>query len=38
MVARLAGTESLVIATADHGFIDVAPEESLELPASLALS
>jgi hypothetical protein len=36
MVARLAGTESLIIATADHGFIDVAPEESLELPASLA--
>jgi hypothetical protein len=36
MVARLAGTESLVIATADHGFIDVAPEESLELPSSLA--
>ena len=36
LVARLAGTESLVIATADHGFIDVAPEESLELPPSLA--
>jgi len=36
LIARLAGTESLVIATADHGFIDVAPEESLELPASLA--
>jgi hypothetical protein len=32
----LAGTESIVIATADHGFVDVAPEESLELPASLA--
>lgn len=32
----LAGTESVVIATADHGFVDVAPEESLELPASLA--
>ena len=26
------GTDTLVIATADHGFIDVAPEESLELP------
>ena len=25
-----------VVATADHGFIDVPPEESLELPASLA--
>lgn len=36
LVARLAGTESLIIATADHGFIDVAPEESLELPSSLA--
>jgi hypothetical protein len=36
LVARLAGTESLVIATADHGFIDVAPEESLELPPGLA--
>jgi hypothetical protein len=36
LLARLAGTESLVIATADHGFIDVAPEESFELPASLA--
>src|SRR5919108_984099 len=30
---RLSGTETTVIATADHGFIDVAPEESLELPA-----
>jgi hypothetical protein len=29
----LAGTETTVIATSDHGFIDVAPEESLELPA-----
>jgi hypothetical protein len=36
LAARLSGTESLLIASADHGFIDVAPEESLELPASLA--
>jgi hypothetical protein len=36
LLARLAGTESVVIATADHGFIDVAPEASLELPSSLA--
>jgi hypothetical protein len=36
LLTRLSGTESLVIATADHGFIDVPPEESLELPASLA--
>ncbi len=36
LLARLAGTESAVIATADHGFIDVPPEESLELPGFLA--
>lgn len=36
LLARLSGTGAMVIATADHGFIDVAPEESLELPASLA--
>lgn len=32
---RLAGTDSAIVATADHGFIDVAPQESLELPAAL---
>jgi Type I phosphodiesterase / nucleotide pyrophosphatase len=36
LLERLAGTDSVVVATADHGFIDVAPEESFELPASLA--
>lgn len=36
LLKRLGGTESVVIATADHGFIDVAPEESFELPTSLA--
>jgi len=36
LLARLAGTDTLVLATADHGFIDSAPEESLELPAFLA--
>jgi hypothetical protein len=36
LLARLAGSDTLVIATADHGFIDSAPEESLELPSSLA--
>jgi hypothetical protein len=36
LLARLAGTDSMVIATADHGFIDAAPEESFELPSSLA--
>ena len=29
---RLAGTETALVATADHGFVDVSPEESLELP------
>ena len=33
LLARLSGTDSALIATADHGFIDVAPEETLELPA-----
>ena len=36
IVARLAGTESAILATADHGFIDVPPERSLELPSELA--
>ena len=36
LLARLAGTDSLVIATADHGFVDVEPEFSLELPTFLA--
>ena len=36
LVSLLAGTDSQIIVTADHGFIDVAPEESFELPASLA--
>jgi Type I phosphodiesterase / nucleotide pyrophosphatase len=36
LLERLNGTDSVVVATADHGFIDVAPEESFELPQSLA--
>jgi len=36
LLRRLSGTDSVVVATADHGFIDVPPEDSLELPASLA--
>ena len=36
ILKRLSGTDSTVVATADHGFVDVLPEESLELPASLA--
>ncbi|MDX1374182.1 MAG: alkaline phosphatase family protein [Burkholderiales bacterium] len=38
LLKRLAGTESIVIATADHGFIDSAPEESLELADAPGLS
>jgi hypothetical protein len=36
LVARLSGTETMIIATADHGFIDVPLERSLELPPALA--
>jgi type I phosphodiesterase/nucleotide pyrophosphatase len=36
ILRRLSGTDSIVVATADHGFIDVSPEQSLELPAALA--
>jgi hypothetical protein len=36
LCTRLSGTETTVIATADHGFVDVAPDESLELPSALA--
>jgi hypothetical protein len=36
LLRRLSGTETAVVATADHGFIDVLPETSLELPPSLA--
>ncbi len=34
--SRLSGTDTLILATADHGFIDVPPEDALELPAALA--
>ncbi len=34
LLRRLGGTDTVIVATADHGFIDVAPDESLELPAS----
>ena len=33
---RLRGSETALVATADHGFIDVPPEDSLELPPGLA--
>ncbi len=36
LLARLSGTDSLVIATADHGFVDCPLEDCLELPAALA--
>ena len=36
LLARLSGTDTLVVLTADHGFIDSPPEESVDLPAELA--
>src|SRR5262245_11579680 len=36
LLTRLAGTETIVIATADHGFVDVPDDQCLELPTSLA--
>lgn len=36
LLACLAGTDSLVIATADHGFLDCPREDCLELPPALA--
>ena len=36
LLARLAGTDTIVVLTADHGFIDSPPEESFELPAELS--
>lgn len=33
---RLRGTEATLLVTADHGFVDVSPDESLELPGFLA--
>jgi hypothetical protein len=36
MLARLRGTDTIVVLTADHGFIDCPPEESVELPAELS--
>jgi hypothetical protein len=35
LLARLAGTDTVLVLTADHGFIDCPPAESVELPASL---
>ncbi|MGB3934284.1 MAG: alkaline phosphatase family protein [Burkholderiales bacterium] len=36
LLARLAGTDTLLLLTADHGFIDCPPEQSLELPPQLS--
>ena len=36
LLARLNGTDTLVVLTADHGFMDSPAEESVELPAALA--
>jgi len=36
LLARLAGTDTIVVLTADHGFIDCPVEESLELPPLLS--
>ena len=35
LLARLAGTDTIVVLTADHGFIDSPPEDSVELPSRL---
>jgi len=35
LLVRLGGTDTIVILTADHGFIDCPPEESIELPGKL---
>jgi hypothetical protein len=36
LLARLAGSDTLVVLTADHGFVDCPPGESVELPAELS--
>jgi len=36
LLSRLAGSDTLVVLTADHGFVDSPPEESVELPPTLA--
>ncbi|HUJ86276.1 MAG TPA: alkaline phosphatase family protein [Burkholderiales bacterium] len=38
LLARLAGTDSAVVATADHGFIDCPPETALQLEDGPGLS
>ncbi|HUK03519.1 MAG TPA: alkaline phosphatase family protein [Burkholderiales bacterium] len=36
LLARLAGTDTLIVLSADHGFLDCPKDDAVELPASLA--
>ncbi len=36
LLARLAGTDTMIVLTADHGFVDCPAEESMELPPELS--
>jgi len=36
LLARLGGTDTIIVLTADHGFIDSPPEECVELPSELS--
>jgi hypothetical protein len=36
LLARLAGTDTILVVTADHGFVDVPAAEAIELPSPLA--
>lgn len=36
LVARLAGSDTILVVTADHGFVDVPPAEAIDLPPPLA--
>ncbi len=36
LLARLAGSDALVVLSADHGFVDSPPEASVELPRALS--
>lgn len=36
LLARLSGSDTLIVATADHGFIDAPLEEAMDLPPALA--
>jgi len=38
LLARLSGTDSIVVLTADHGFVDVADEDALDLADGPGLS